>query len=54
MTEIFAFVREGVTKDGQVIGELRSTGIVPGFYKRIKQRGIPLPIERFSPAPREE
>ena len=54
MTEIFGFVREGVTKDGQVIGELRATGIVPGFYKRIKQRGIPLPIERFTQSAREE
>lgn len=54
MTEIFSFVRQGVTKDGQVIGDLHATGIVPGFYKRIKQRGIPLPIERFTHEASEE
>jgi len=54
MTEIFTFVRQGVTKDGQVIGDLRPTGIVPAFFKRIKQRGIPLPIERFTCIPSEE
>ena len=54
MTEIFTFVRQGVTKDGQVIGDLRPTGIVPAFFKRIKQRGIPLPIERFTQSAREE
>ena len=54
MTEIFTFVRQGVTKDGQVIGDLRPTGIVPAFFKRIKQRGIPLPIERFTYTPSEE
>ena len=50
MTEIFAFQRYGMSPDGKVQGELRPTGIVPGFYKRIKQRGIALPIERFTPA----
>lgn len=54
MTEIFVFEREGMTTDGEVIGELRATGIVPGFYQRIKQRGIPLPIERFTRSVREE
>jgi pilus assembly protein CpaF len=49
MTEIFSFQRRGMSPEGKVQGELRPTGIVPGFYKRIKQRGIALPIERFTP-----
>jgi pilus assembly protein CpaF len=49
MTEIFSFQRRGISPEGKVQGELRPTGIVPGFYKRIKQRGIALPIERFTP-----
>jgi pilus assembly protein CpaF len=53
MTEIFSFQRCGMSPDGKVQGELRPTGIVPGFYKRIKQRGISLPIERFTPAATE-
>jgi pilus assembly protein CpaF len=53
MTEIFSFQRRGMSPDGKVQGELRPTGIVPGFYKRIKQRGISLPIERFTPAATE-
>ena len=53
MTEIFSFQRRGMSPEGKVQGELRPTGIVPGFYKRIKQRGIALPIERFTPAASE-
>jgi pilus assembly protein CpaF len=49
MTEIFSFQRRGMSAHGEVLGELRATGIVPGFYKRIKQRGITLPIDRFTP-----
>jgi pilus assembly protein CpaF len=49
MTEIFIFQRRGMSAHGEVLGELRATGIVPGFYKRIKQRGITLPIDRFTP-----
>jgi pilus assembly protein CpaF len=49
MTEIFSFQRRGMSAHGEVLGELRATGIVPAFYKRIKQRGITLPIDRFTP-----
>jgi pilus assembly protein CpaF len=50
MTEIFRFVRQDVTADHKVIGSLKPTGIVPGFYKRLKQRGVPLPLETFRQA----
>jgi pilus assembly protein CpaF len=54
MTEIFSFQRRGMSADGEVLGELRATGIVPAFYKRIKQRGIALPIDRFTPVADKE
>lgn len=54
MTEIFSFQRRGMSAYGEVLGELRATGIVPAFYKRIKQRGIALPIDRFTPVADKE
>lgn len=47
MTEIFGFVREGMGPEGQVLGKLLSTGIVPAFYKRIRMRGIELDLTSF-------
>jgi pilus assembly protein CpaF len=49
MSELFKFDRTGVDEDGNVLGGLQPTGIVPGFYKTIKARGIDLPIDVFSP-----
>jgi pilus assembly protein CpaF len=46
-TELFAFERRGVDSEGNVLGELRSTGIVPGFFRDMHARGIDLPIELF-------
>ena len=48
MSEIFAFERTGVDGAGNVLGELKPTGVVPGFQKRLARRGIELPIELFS------
>jgi pilus assembly protein CpaF len=48
MSELFTFRRAGIDKDGNVIGQLVPTGIVPGFMKRLAQRGIQLPLEVFS------
>jgi len=47
MSELFRFERDGIDDDGNVIGELRATGIVPGFHKALKRRGIDLPVEVF-------
>jgi pilus assembly protein CpaF len=47
MSELFRFEREGLDEDGNVIGELRPTGIVPSFHRDLKRRGIDLPIELF-------
>ena len=48
-TELFAFERRGVDAEGNVLGELRSTGMVPGFLKDVHSRGIELPIDLFRP-----
>jgi pilus assembly protein CpaF len=49
MSELFKFEREGVDEDGNVLGGLKPTGIVPGFYKTMTARGIEVPIEVFHP-----
>ena len=46
-SELFKFERRGLDKEGNVQGELVTTGIVPGFEKRLRERGIELPIELF-------
>jgi pilus assembly protein CpaF len=48
MSEIFTFERTGVDKDGNVLGSIKATGVVPGFQRRLARRGIDLPIELFS------
>ena len=47
MSELFSFQREGIDENGKVIGELRPTGIVPGFYRELQRKGIEIPIEHF-------
>ena len=47
MSELFAFERQGIDKDGKVIGALKATGIIPGFHKQITRKGIDLPVELF-------
>ena len=51
MSEIFTFERTGVDKEGNVLGELRPTGVVPGFQRRLARRGIDLPATLFSAGP---
>ncbi|WP_414717606.1 CpaF family protein [Steroidobacter sp.] len=46
-TELFAFERLGVDAKGNVLGELKATGIVPAFLRDVHARGIELPIELF-------
>lgn len=47
MSELFRFEREGLDEDNNVIGELRPTGIVPGFHRDLKRKGIEIPISHF-------
>jgi pilus assembly protein CpaF len=47
MSEIFAFERNGIDEEGNVIGELKATGVVPAFHRELAHKGIDLPIETF-------
>jgi len=49
MSELFTYDRSGVDSDGKVVGRIKATGVVPGFYKHLAARGIDLPIEMFEP-----
>jgi len=46
-SELFKFERRGLDPQGNVLGELVATGIVPGFQKRLRERGVELPVELF-------
>jgi pilus assembly protein CpaF len=49
MSELFKFQRTGLDENGNVLGELRATGIVPAFHKVLKSKGVEIPIEMFEP-----
>jgi len=43
MQDFFVFDQKGIDKDGNVIGEFKSTGIRPKFIERFKLAGFDLP-----------
>jgi len=49
MSELFTFERQGLDAKGNVLGKFKATGIVPGFHKRLAQRGIDIPTSLFEP-----
>ena len=49
-SEIFKFERQGLDAEGNVLGELIPTGIVPAFLRRLAERGIELPLDVFQSA----
>ncbi|MCQ2034923.1 CpaF family protein [Stutzerimonas kunmingensis] len=49
MTEIFTFERRGIGEHGEVLGDYRATGMVPGLRDVLAKRGIELPLELFRP-----
>ena len=49
-SELFRFERRGLDDDRNVMGELVTTGIVPGFERRLRERGIDLSVELFRDA----
>ena len=51
LTDIFKFSQTGVTSDGQVLGELRPTGIRPNFTPRLEAAGFKLGAEVFMAKP---
>jgi pilus assembly protein CpaF len=52
MQEIFRFRRQGVGKDGAVLGDFETTGVRPRFMDVLTARGIDLPGVVFTPPPR--
>jgi pilus assembly protein CpaF len=50
MSEIFRFEREGIDREGNVLGRFRATGVVPKFHDQLRRRGLELEIEVFDPA----
>lgn len=50
MSELFKFEREEMDEEGNVIGELKATGVVPQFFKTLTHKGIDLPIDVFQHA----
>ena len=49
LTDVFKFEQTGLGKDGQVLGELRATGIRPIFGPRLEAAGFKLGGEIFMP-----
>ena len=49
MSELFEFERQSVDEQGNVIGELKATGIVPKFHRTMARRGIDIPVTVFKP-----
>jgi pilus assembly protein CpaF len=47
LTDIFKFEQTGVSKDGQILGELKPTGIRPIFSPRLEAAGFKLGAEVF-------
>jgi pilus assembly protein CpaF len=48
LRDIFEFYQLGV-KDGQIEGDFRATGNIPGFIKRMQDLEIDLPLSIFTP-----
>jgi pilus assembly protein CpaF len=47
MSEFYKYEREGIDDNNNVLGHLRPTGIVPGFFRELHRKGIDIPIEYF-------
>jgi pilus assembly protein CpaF len=47
LSDIFKFEQTGVSKDGEVLGELKPTGMRPLFYSRLEAAGFKLRPEVF-------
>jgi len=49
MQEIFTFDRLGIDEDGNVLGEVRATGVRPAFAEKLKLSGVALDGDIFEP-----
>jgi pilus assembly protein CpaF len=50
MSELFTFERQGLDKEGNVLGSLRATGVIPSFQKRLHRKGVEIPVEIYEPS----
>jgi len=50
LTDVFKFEQTGTGKDGQILGELKATGIRPVFGPRLEAAGFKLSAEIFMPS----
>ncbi len=50
MSELFTFERQGLDAEGNVLGSLRATGVIPSFHKKLARKGIEIPVETFEPS----
>ncbi|PLX86942.1 MAG: pilus assembly protein CpaF, partial [Desulfuromonas sp.] len=48
LQEIFNFERQGIDKNGKVLGQFRPTGIRPKFAEKLELAGIPLSEDLFA------
>ncbi len=48
MQDVFRFEQEGISETGDVIGQLRPTGIRPKFVERLRAHGLTFPASMFS------
>jgi pilus assembly protein CpaF len=49
MSEIFKFQRQGIGNNGEVLGELAPTGLVPHCRSVLEKKGLPLDMNMFEP-----
>jgi pilus assembly protein CpaF len=49
MSEIFKFERRGLSEEGEVLGSLVPTGMVPQCRETLEKKGIPLDPGLFDP-----
>src|SRR5690349_3166694 len=47
MQDVFVFEKQGISKDGRVVGSFQATGIRPKFAERLKASGINVPSSWF-------
>ncbi len=50
MSDLFTFDRQGRDEDGNVLGSLKPTGIIPAFHRDLAAKGINIPMETFDPS----
>jgi len=50
LQEIFRFQSQGVNASGKSTGAFTPSGFIPTFYEPLREQGLPIPIDMFSPA----